>query len=116
VSITTYLYLDAIAQALTASAFATLVFGGLSWLVERLARRRIGFYVGFVGIVAVAYFSLLSAYWDVRDSLAGLPDWHGWGTDMRIFYVAQLSITIPLLILSEIKLLRWSRNRALLTH
>jgi hypothetical protein len=116
VSITTYFHLDAIGEALTFSTFAVLVLGGLSWLAERLARRRIGFYAGFVGILAVAYLSLRFAYWDVRESLASLPDWHGWRTDTRIFYVSQLFITIPLLVLSEIKLLRWSRNRALLSH
>jgi hypothetical protein len=111
-------YLNAIGEALTESVVVALVLGALCWLVEFVARHKIGFYAGYVAVFLVAIVVLRFAYIDLKDcsSAFGSPspwcDIHGWYTKDRLFYFSLMLITIPLLIFSEIKLRRWSLNRA----
>lgn len=108
------IYVSAFVQALVESIVIALILGALCWIIELAVRRKIGFYAGFLAIFAVIYVIQHFAYLDFIEAHLGDP--HGWRVADRIFYGALTVITIPLLILSEIKLRRWSRKRVLLTH
>ena len=110
------IYVSAFVQAFVESIAIALILGALCWLIELVARHRIGFYAGFLAIFAVVYVIQHFAYFDFIESYVGLGDPHGWRIMNRFFYLSLAFITIPLLILSEIKLRRWSLNRALPTH
>jgi NhaP-type Na+/H+ and K+/H+ antiporter len=114
------IYVSAFVEAFVESVVVALVLGALCWLVELLVGRRIGSYAGYVAMFAVALVILRFAYIDFIECSGvfgpSLCELHGWHIMIRSFYASLALITIPLLILSEIKLRRWSLNRALPTH
>jgi hypothetical protein len=111
-------YLNVWGQALTLATLVTVIFGGSCWLIEAVVGRRVGVYVGYAAIAAVM---IVFAH-EVRASLECLgasSSWcnpHDWLAYNRANAAALALITIPLLAISEIKLRRWSLNRAPLTH
>src|SRR6267142_2613069 len=91
------IYVSAFVQAVVESIAIALILAALCWLIELVARRRFGFYAGFLAIFAVVYVIQHFAYLDFIEW--HLADPHGWGVSNRMFYVSLALITIPLLIL-----------------
>jgi hypothetical protein len=95
----------------------TVVVAGICWLVEAVLGRRIGVGLGYVTIFAVLLMVARIAYVEIAEctSLFGATDmWPRceWSPLVRIFTIFVAIVSMPLLIVSEIKLSKWSKNRA----
>jgi hypothetical protein len=111
-------YLDVCAEAVTLAVIAASVLSAVCWLTEMTLGRQIGVYAGYVAapvvvlMIAREIHASLECY-GVSGSWCNPHDWLAYD---RALAAALTFVTMPLLIVSETKLRRWSRNRALPTH
>ncbi len=101
----------------------TLVVAALSWTVEAVLRHRIGFYLGYVVMVVLAFIIVGFAQSEIME--CGLFKESPGGCELSspncydcefslVFQLLSISfmfVTIPLLIVSQIKLKKWSQSR-----
>jgi hypothetical protein len=103
------------------SIAVALVFCAWCWLLEWLLGRRIGVYAGYAGILMVCVVILHLIYFHIAEC-SGIFGWPVLlapceSSTVTKSLAAFLTIAaMPLLILSEIRLRRWSLNRARHTH
>jgi hypothetical protein len=103
------------------SVAAALLLSALCWLVEMLVRRRIGVYAGYAAIWAAILLTFRLLYGNVADcsGVFGWPflfpqcEWSSVTWSLAVFLTI---ITVPLLVVSEVKLSRWSLNRGTSAH
>jgi hypothetical protein len=114
-------YLTMYGMPFALSVAVALVLGALCWLGELPVRRRIGVYAGYTAMLVVAAYTGRVIYGDVTEC-SGIFGWPvlfpqcEWSIVSRLLAVFLIVVTMPLLLLSEIKLGRWSQNRAQPTH
>jgi hypothetical protein len=107
-------YLNVWGEALTLAVLVAVIFSGSCWLIEAAVGRHVGVYVGYAAMAAV----MLLVVHEVHASLAcrgASSSWcnpHDWLAYNRAHAATLTLIAMPLLVISEIKLRRWSRNRA----
>lgn len=101
------------------AAAVAFVLGAACWLLELLAGRGIGVYLGYAAILAVILYTGRIIYGDVMECSGAFGRQIflcEWSIVSRVLAFFLTVVTVPTLVLSEIKLRRWSRHRALLTH
>jgi hypothetical protein len=115
------LYLMVYGMPLALAVAVALVLGSLCWLLELFARRGVGVYLGYAATFVVTLCTARIIYGEVTECSGAFgrpvlfPQCE-WSIVSRVLAVFLTVITTPLLVLSEIKLRRWSLNRAPLTN
>ena len=115
------LYLMVYGMPLALAVAVALAAGSLCWLLELLARRSVGVYLGYAAISIVIFYTARIIYGEIMECSGAFgrpvlfPQCE-WSIVSRLLAVFLMMITTPLLILSEIKLRRWSLNRVPLTY
>jgi hypothetical protein len=111
-------YLNVCGEALTLAVIAASISIALCWLIEMRVGHQIGVYAGYavalvvVLMIAREIYASLECY-GVSGPWCNPHDWLAYDCALA---AALTLVTMPLLIVSETKLRRWSRNRALPTH
>src|SRR6266481_1638134 len=111
-------YLNVYGEALALAVIAASVLSALCWLIEMTVGRQIGVYAGYAAALAVVLMIVRSIYASL-ECYGASGSWcnpHDWLAYDRALAAALTLVSMPLLIVTEMKLRRWSRNRALPTH
>jgi hypothetical protein len=115
------LYLMVYGVPLALSVAVALVLCVLCWVLEWLVGRSIGVYAGYAAMLAVSAKILHLVYLQIIEC-SGIFGWPvplapcEWSILSKMLAVFLTIVAMPLLIFSEIKLRRWSLNRAQPTH
>lgn len=115
------LYLMVYGVPFALSVAVALVLCTLCWLLEWQVGRRIGVYAGYAAMFALSLKILHLTYLEITEC-SGVLGWPvlfpqcEWSIASKLLAAFLTIVAMPLLILSEIKLRRWSLNRAQLTH
>ncbi len=111
-------YLNVCGEVLTLAVIAASVLSALCWLIEMAVGRQIGVYAGYAAALVIVVMIAREIHASLECYVAS-GSWcnpHDWLAYDRALAAALTLVTMPLLIVSETKLRRWSRNRALPTH
>ena len=106
---------------LALSVAVALVLSSLCWVLEWQVGRRIGVFAGYAALLAVSLKILHLTYVEVVDC-SGIFGWPvlfpqcEWSVVSKLLAAFLTIVAMPLLLLSEIKLRRWSLNRAQPIH
>ena len=113
-----HFYLNVWGEAIMLAVFAASVLSALCWLIEMTVGRQIGVYAGYAAALVVVLMIAREIYASL-ECYGTSGSWcnpHDWLAYDRAAATALTFVTMPLLIVSEMKLRGWSRNRALPTH
>lgn len=100
---------------------AAIVLGSVCWLLELVLGRGFGVYAGYAAILLVVFYIARIVYPDVMECSGAFGrevrlSPCEWAIVSRVLAVFLAVATVPMLVLSEIKLRRWSLRRVPLTH
>jgi hypothetical protein len=115
------LYLMVYGVPFALSVAVALVLATLCWLLEWQIGHRIGIYAGYASMLAVALKISHLTYLEITEC-SGVFGWPvlfpqcEWSIVSKLLAAFLTIVAMPLLIFSEIKLRRWSLNRAQPTH
>jgi hypothetical protein len=95
------------------------IIAALSWPVEAVLRRRIGVYFGYVVMFAVAYLIARFAQSEIMEcgfggncSELSSPNCDcGFSLLFKLLIIFLAFVTMPLLLVSQMKLKKWSQSR-----
>jgi hypothetical protein len=92
-----------------------LIIAALSWAIEAVLRHRIGFYLGYGVMFVVAFIILIQASFEIKDCglfkfgyVEGICEL---SPLLQLLSAGFILITMPLVLVSQMKLKKWSQSR-----